>query len=55
MNENDQAYYQEQYPSNQQPTARKYRGGLGKDYTVDMVFCIHLKPTYPEKALCESR
>ncbi len=40
MSENNQAHYQEQYPGNQQPTARKYQGGLGKDYTVDMVFCI---------------
>lgn len=40
MNENYQTNYQEQYPSNQQPTAQMYQGGLGKDYTVDMVFCI---------------
>lgn len=40
MSENDQAYYQGQYAGNQQPSAQKYRGGMGKDYTVDMVFCI---------------
>lgn len=37
---NNQTNYQEQYPSNQQPTAQKYQGGMGKDYSVDMVFCI---------------
>ena len=40
MSENNQTYYQEQYPSNQQPTAQKYQGGMGRDYSVDMVFCI---------------
>ena len=37
---NNQTDYQEQYPSNQQPTAQKYQGGMGRDYSVDMVFCI---------------
>lgn len=35
-----QQTYQGDFPENQQPTAKIYQGGLGKDYTVDMVFCI---------------
>lgn len=29
-----------EYPYNQQPLSQKYQGGMGRDYTVDMVFCI---------------
>lgn len=39
MSENNQ-YYPSQYPSNQTPLTQRYQGGMGKDYTVDMVFCI---------------
>lgn len=40
MTENTQQYYPQQYPDSQKPTAKRYQGGMGKDYTVDMVFCI---------------
>ena len=40
MNENQNGSYQGQYPSNQWPMAQRGQGGMRKDYTVDMVFCI---------------
>lgn len=40
MNEYNQEVFSGQYPSNQTPLVQKYQGGMGKDYTVDMVFCI---------------
>lgn len=39
MSENNQNY-PSQYPNNQTPLTQRYQGGMGKDYTVDMVFCI---------------
>jgi len=40
MYDNYQGNYQNPYPGNPQPNAPAYQGGLSKDYTVDMVFCI---------------
>lgn len=40
MNENQNSSYQGQYPGNQWPMTQRGQGGLRKDYTVDMVFCI---------------
>lgn len=40
MYENYQGMQQGTYSNNQRPTSQYSQGGFGKDYTVDMVFCI---------------